>query len=74
MEQEYAIGWGTLALLNAGVALSMNRSGVVWFSLSIFAGPIATLYLVVLGPLAPKTETKTKLRPYRTRGDEGFPL
>lgn len=76
MEQEYAIGWGTLALLNAGLAHSMNRDAALWFSLSIFVGPVATLGLAALGPLAPKTETKTKTkdRPYRSRGDEGFPL
>lgn len=74
MEQEYAIGWGALALLNGGLAHSMNRDPALWFSLSIFVGPVATLSLVALGPVAPKTETKTKDRPYRSRGDEGFPL
>lgn len=72
MEQEYAIGWGTLALLNTGLAQCMNRDGWGWFSLSIFVGPIATLALVSLGPLAPKTEPED--RPHRGRGDESFPL
>jgi hypothetical protein len=72
MEQEHAIGWGTLALLNAGLARCMNRDGFGWFSLSIFTGPIATLAPVILGPMAPKTETND--RPHRNRGDEGFPL
>ena len=74
MEQEHAIGWGTLALLNAGLARCMNRDGLVWFSLSIFVGPIATLGLVFLGPLTLKTEPKMEDRPHRGRGDEGFPL
>lgn len=69
-----AIGWGTLALLNAGLARWMNRDGAAWFFLSLFSGPVATCALVILGPVAPKAETKPKDRPYRSRGDEGVPL
>lgn len=43
-----AIGWGTLALINAGLAQGKNRSGLLWFFLSIPLGPVATLLLVVL--------------------------
>jgi hypothetical protein len=43
----YAIGWWTLALLNAGLAETKNRSRVNWFLLSVFLGPIATFILVV---------------------------
>lgn len=43
---DYAIGWGTLAIINAGIAQGKNRSGMNWFLLSIFFGPIATLVLV----------------------------
>ena len=46
--QEYAGGWGTLALLNAGIAQGKNRSGLVWFLLSLLLGPLATLILVLL--------------------------
>ena len=42
----YAVGWGSLALINAGLAQSKNRSGLGWFFLSIFIGPIATFVLV----------------------------
>ncbi len=42
----YAVGWGTLALINAGLAQGKNRSGLAWFLLSIFLGPIATFILV----------------------------
>lgn len=45
---EYAVGWGTLALLNAGLAQSKNRSGLNWFLLSLLFGPIATFLLVAL--------------------------
>lgn len=42
----YAVGWGTLALLNAGIAQGKNRSGLNWFLLSMLLGPIATFCLV----------------------------
>lgn len=45
---QYAVGLGTLALLNAGLAQSKNRSGLLWFLLSLPLGPIATLLLVVM--------------------------
>ena len=46
-----AIGWGTLALINAGLAQGKNRSGLIWFLISVPLGPIATLILVLLGKL-----------------------
>jgi len=45
---EWFAGWGTLALVNAGLAQSKHRSGLVWFLASIFIGPVATLLIVVL--------------------------
>jgi hypothetical protein len=48
---DYAIGWGTLALINAGLAQSKKRSALVWFFISLFLGPIATLLIVLLDPL-----------------------
>jgi hypothetical protein len=44
----YAIGWGTLALINAGLAETKNRSRLGWFLLSLLLGPIATFILVAL--------------------------
>jgi len=41
-------GWGTLALINAGLAQGKNRSGLLWFLLSLPFGPLATLVLVLL--------------------------
>jgi len=41
-------GWGTLALLNAGVAQGKNRSGLAWFLLSLLFGPFATFLLVAV--------------------------
>jgi hypothetical protein len=50
MHREYAIGWGTLALINAGLAQGKRRSGLAWFLASLLLGPIATFLLVVLDP------------------------
>ncbi|HET6162242.1 MAG TPA: hypothetical protein VFG37_01135 [Planctomycetota bacterium] len=50
-------GWGTLALVNAGLAQGKNRSGFAWFVASLFVGPIATLLIVVLDP-APKSAAR----------------
>lgn len=46
-----AIGWGTLTLINAGLAQGKGRSGLAWFFISIFLGPIATFLIVVLSPV-----------------------
>ena len=51
MNREYAVGWGTLALINAGLAQTKGRSGFGWFCLSLLLGPIATLCIVVLDPV-----------------------
>ena len=44
----YAIGWGTLSLINAGLAQSKNHSGLLWWLLSLVLGPIATLLIVLV--------------------------
>lgn len=45
---DYVVGWGTLSLINAGLAQSKGRSGLLWWLASIFLGPLATLLIVVL--------------------------
>lgn len=45
---QYAVGWGTLTLINAGLAQGKDRSGLNWFLLSLLFGPAATLVLVLL--------------------------
>ena len=50
---EYFVGWGTLSLINAGLAQAKGRSGLVWWLLSLFIGPLATLLIVVL-PIHPR--------------------
>lgn len=46
MNNEYTAGWGTLALINAGLAQTRGRKGLNWFLLSLLLGPVATLLLV----------------------------
>jgi len=43
---EFYTGWGTLSLVNAGIAQGKGRSGLNWFLLSLLFGPIATFFLV----------------------------
>jgi hypothetical protein len=47
-EPTYFVGWGTLALINAGLAQGKKKSGLLWFLLSLLLGPLATLILVLL--------------------------
>lgn len=47
-EPEYVVGWGSLALINAGLAQGKGRSGLGWFLGSLLLGPIATFLIVVL--------------------------
>ncbi|WP_332651719.1 hypothetical protein [Lysinibacillus sp. 54212] len=47
-DEQYYIGWGTLALINAGLAQGKNRSGLNWFLLSLFFGPVATFILLFM--------------------------
>ena len=49
----FVVGWGTLSLINAGLAQSKGRSGILWFLGSLLLGPIATFFIVVL-PALPK--------------------
>ena len=44
--QTFVVGWGTLALVNAGLAQGKNRRGFNWFLLSLLFGPFATFLLV----------------------------
>jgi len=54
IDREYFVGWGTLALINAGLAQGKRRSGLAWFFVSLLLGPIATFIIVVTDPPAPK--------------------
>jgi hypothetical protein len=52
-QAHYAIGWGTLSLINAGLAQSKGRSGLLWWLGSLLLGPLATFFIVVLPPVEP---------------------
>jgi hypothetical protein len=44
----FFVGWGTLALINAGLAQGKGRTGLLWFFISLFLGPVATFLLVIM--------------------------
>ena len=50
---EFVVGWGTLSLINAGLAQTKNRSALAWWLISLLTGPLATLLIVLLHPVAP---------------------
>ena len=49
---QYFVGWGTLALINSGLAQGKGRKGLNWFLLSLLLGPLATLLVVVMEPIS----------------------
>lgn len=48
LRSEYFVGWGTLSLINAGLAQAKGRGGFIWWLISIFLGPFATLLIAIL--------------------------
>ena len=42
---EYALGWGSLALVNAALANAAGRGPLKYFLGSLFLGPIITIIL-----------------------------
>jgi len=48
---QYVVGLGTLSLVNAGLTQSKGRSGLAWWLISLFLGPIATFLIVILDPV-----------------------
>ncbi|MDB6138176.1 MAG: hypothetical protein JWO94_1248 [Verrucomicrobiaceae bacterium] len=48
---EFAVGWFTLALINAGLAETKGRSRLGWWLGSLFLGPVCTFFIVVLAPV-----------------------
>ena len=53
-QAQFYVGWGTLSLINAGLAQSRNRSGLLWWVASLFLGPLATLLIVILDKERPQ--------------------
>ena len=50
---DFFVGWGTLSLINAGLAQAKGRSGLLWWLGSVFLGPVATFLIVVVPPAGP---------------------
>ena len=50
-QAQFFVGWGTLSLINAGLAQAKGHSGLLWWVISLFLGPLATL-LIVISPNA----------------------
>ena len=44
----FFVGWGTLSLINAGLAQSKGHSGLIWWFFSLIFGPLATLIIVIM--------------------------
>ena len=53
-ETTFFVGWGTLSLINAGLAQGKNRSGLGWWLLSLLLGPIATFVLAAFCEKLPR--------------------
>ena len=52
---QYAVGWGTLALINANLAQLKGRSGFWWFIGSLIGGPVVTFFLALTEPARPES-------------------
>jgi hypothetical protein len=48
LDSSFFVGWGTLSLINAGLAQGKGRSGLAWCLISLLLGPIATFLIVLL--------------------------
>ena len=53
----FFVGWGTLSLINAGLAQAKGRDGAGWWLASLLLGPLATLLIVALHPLNGRSES-----------------
>jgi len=53
LSAQYAVGWFTLALIDAGIAQGKGRSALTWWAVSLLLGPVATLLVVVVDPVKP---------------------
>ena len=56
MKNEVLVGWGTLAMIIAGIAQGKNRSGFWWFIVGTMGGPLALFILLMCDKLPEKIE------------------
>jgi hypothetical protein len=45
---QFMVGWGTLAMIIAGIAQGKNHSGLLWLVFGIIGGPITLFVLLLL--------------------------
>ena len=64
MANGYVVGWGTLALINAGLAQGKGRGGLDWFLISLVLGPLATLAIVAMDKVDAPVVTRAPLAPW----------
>lgn len=57
----FSAAWFTLALINAGLAQAKQRSGLVWWFLSLLLGPLATFLIVASAPGGQPSETQQRV-------------
>lgn len=55
-KQDYAVGWLTLAFINANIAQVKGRSGLGFLIASLFLGPIITIYLSFINPIKKQSD------------------
>jgi hypothetical protein len=77
----FAVGWFTLALINAGLAQNKGHRGLLWWAVSLFLGPIATFLIVAVLERKPFPEPTsspyyepTPYAPYRDDRSKPGPL
>ena len=46
MNNEVIVGWGTLAMIIAGIAQGKKLSGFGWFCIGLLLGPLALFFLL----------------------------
>jgi hypothetical protein len=51
----FFVGWGTLSLINSGLAQSKGRGGLLWWLISLLLGPVATFLIVILPKETPSS-------------------
>lgn len=44
----FFVDWGTLSLINAGLAQSKGRGGLLWWLICLLLGSVATFLIVIL--------------------------
>lgn len=47
INQNFFVGWGSLALINAAIAQLQHRSTLLWLVISLILGPLATVLLLI---------------------------